>query len=374
MSERRTEGVRNGRKKKKRNPYSGIIKLFISIIILIVVVFICIRAGKSMFNIAKNTTNSDKNKTTSQASGEIIKVTIPEGASTADIASILRENGLISSEIGFRFSSRTEGFDGTYKHGTYDIEMGLDNESIMQLLQQGGTQNDKSRITIPEGYTVNQIAAYLEEKEIVTAEEFLNEINNGEFNFDFLDSIPPEREIKLEGYLFPDTYFLSENPTANEIINKMLVRFDEIYNDEYRTAVKNSKYSLDEIIRIASMIESEIRMPDERARASGVIYNRLNIDMPLQIDSTVLYAKGLKKEVVTFDDLEIDSPYNTYQNKGLPVGPICNPGAEAIKAAIFPEENKFLYYVLKDRTSGEHIYTETYDEFLKAKEKYKQNF
>ena len=154
----------------------------------------------------------------------------------------------------------------------------------------------------------------------------------------------------------------------------MLTRFNDFYTEENIKKAENLGLTFDEAIIVASIVEKEISAPNERAIAAGVIYNRLEINMPLQIDSTVLYAMGVTKEVVTYNDLETDSPYNTYTNKGLPKGPISNPGQAAIEAALNPDDNDYIYYVLKDRTSGEHYYTNNYDDFLKAKEQYKAQF
>lgn len=358
------------RKKRKRrhNFKVEIFRLIFSIFMICITVFFVYNISMFTYNYAKDTAQKSKDTT-----GEDVEVNIPEGSTTRDIAEILQNNGVISSTIMFRVESRLNDYDGSFKQGRYILNTGMSNEDIMEKLKSGKTSNENSKITIPEGYTVEQIASLVEEKGIATADEFKKEVNEGEFEYSFLRNVPA-RENALEGYLFPDTYFIDSEETAHDLIVKMLNRFNNIYNDEYQSKVESSEYTLDQIITIASLIESEIRIPEEREIASGVIYNRLNQDMPLQIDSTVLYAKNLKKEVVTYDDLEIDSPYNTYKNKGLPIGPICNPGEAAIKAAIYPQTNNYLFYVLRDRTSGQHVYTETYDEFLKAKEQYKAEF
>ena len=244
----------------------------------------------------------------------------------------------------------------------------------MNILSSGSNISEKNKITIPEGYTVAEIGEYLEEKGIVTADDFLNTANTVDFDFKFIKDIPEGRTNRLEGYLFPDTYYISDNATSEEIINKMLTRFNDFYTEENIKKAESLGLTFDEAIIVASIVEKEISAPSERSIAAGVIYNRLEIDMPLQIDSTVLYAMGTTKEVVTYDDLETDSPYNTYTNKGLPKGPISNPGQAAIEAALNPDDNDYIYYVLKDRTSGEHYYTNNYDDFLKTKEQYKAQF
>jgi UPF0755 protein len=239
----------------------------------------------------------------------------------------------------------------------------------MELLQTGVVFDDV-KFTVPEGYTTKQIAAKAEEAGICTAEEFIEECNTGSFDFEFVKNLP-DRDLKLEGYLFPDTYYVKEDTTAYDLIQAMLARFEQMYTKEYQNAVAASGYSLDELVTVASVIEKEIKLDEERPRAAGVIYNRLKEDMPLQVDATVLYAMGIVKEDITEVDLQYDSPYNTYKVKGLPVGPISNPGEASFQAALYPENNKYLYYVVEAKGQNNHVFCETYDDFLAAKANYK---
>ncbi|WP_313528004.1 endolytic transglycosylase MltG [Anaerotignum sp.] len=301
--------------------------------------------------------------------GETVTVTIPEGASTSSIAEILKENKLIKSTFMFRVSSKLDGFDGTYQQGTYEIDKGLNKTQIMELLQTGVVFDDV-KFTVPEGYTTKQIAQKAEEMGICTAAEFIEECNTGSFDFEFVKNLP-DREFKLEGYLFPDTYYIKEETTAHDLINAMLKRFEQMYTKEYQNVVASSGYTLDELVTIASVIEKEIKVDEERPRAAGVIYNRLKEGMPLQVDATVLYAMGIVKEDITTVDLQYDSPYNTYKVSGLPIGPISNPGELSFKAALYPEDNKYIYYVVEAKGQNNHVFCETYDEFLKAKANYK---
>lgn len=351
------------RKRTKKNNAA----LITAIIVLIIVVFLVFKIIGAAFSLGGSYVNGGENESTT------VSFTIPSGASTRDIADILEENGLISSKLLFRISSKLNKYDGTYMQGDYEIEKGTDSEEIMKILQSGKVFSESIRITIPEGYTASQIAEAAESAGICTYDEFINEMNNGEFDFEFTKNLP-DRQYRLEGYLFPDTYDINKDGGARELIEKMLSRFNEIYTEFVEEGAKKSSYSMDELITIASIIESEIKFADERQTASGVIYNRLNMGMKLQMDATVQYAQGLRKEVVTYDDLSIDSPYNTYKVTGLPLGPISNPGKASLIAAVTPEDNDYIYYVLKDRTSGEHFYTSSYNEFLKAKEQYKSQF
>lgn len=349
---------RKGKRRKKRH-LSGLAWGLIVLVVALVIGGICFTFMNHLMNPPQEEVN---------LTGETVSITIPEGSGTEDIAKILKENKLIGSVFGFKLTSKLEGYDGTYKQGTYEVDTGLTKRQIMELLQSGKVSANL-KITIPEGYNVEQIAAKVAETEICTAEEFISECNYGTFNYDFLKDLP-DRKYKLEGYLFPDTYFLQEDMTAHDIVNMMLARFDKMYTEEYRKAVESSQYSLDEIVTIASMIEKEIKVEDERARAAGVIYNRLRDGITLGIDATVLYAVGKTSGELTQADLDIDSPYNTRKNQGLPLGPISNPGEPSFKAALYPETNEYLYYVVEAAGQDNHVFCKTYDEFLEAKAAY----
>lgn len=361
----RQEGhdIKNRRKNTKRKRKRKMTKKFKAILVLVIAIAFCF----ACFRFAKGLMMTDGS--TENLTGQTVSVTIPNGASTKDIAKILKENDLISSTITFRLSSKLNGYDGTYQQGNYDVDTGMTNTQIMALLQTGSVQNE-NKITIPEGFTVKQIAQRVEEKGICTADAFIQEVNNGTFPHTFLKDLP-QREYRLEGYLFPDTYFLTDEMTAHDLISMMLDRFEQMYTKTYQDAVATSGHTLDEIVNIASMIEKEISVDAERERAAGVIYNRLKQDMSLGIDATVLYAVGRTGGELTKADLETDSPYNTRLHKGLPLGPIANPGEASFKAALYPETNEYLYYVVEAAGKANHVFCKTNDEFLAAKEKYK---
>ena len=184
----------------------------------------------------------------------------------------------------------------------------------------------------------------------------------------------PTGNTVLKAIFYPDTYYLSGNETARDIIVMMLDRFEQIYNTSVKPYVSSSGYTLDQLVTVASMVEAEAMLDEERPVIAGVIYNRLDIDMYLQIDATVQYANQTKNEVVTETDLSVDSPYNTYKNKGLPIGPICSPGEASLSAAVQPEKHNYYYYVLKARGGSEHVFTENYEDFLTAKAAYQATF
>lgn len=369
MTKNRNELVFLAKRKKKKS--KGILVYLLYFICAIVACVIIFKAFNFAFSAGKNITGSSSDKVQQEEIGEDVKVTIPEGASTKEIAEILHKNDLIDSVVMFRLTSKMGDYDGKYRQGDYLIAKGTEDEEIMKILQSGVVYADAVKVTVPEGYTAKQIADTLEEAGVVTATEFLDEMNNGTFDYDFLKDVPT-RDNYLEGYLFPATYEIKSGATAHDIIVQFLDRFEITYNNVLKG--KDTDYTIDEIVTVASMIESEIQLDNERSVAAGVIYNRIKADMPLQIDSTVQYAISTRNEVVTTTDLEVDSPYNTYKYKGLPLGPISNPGEAALEAAANPNENNYIYYVVKERGSGEHVFAETYDEFLKAKQAYKNSF
>ena len=370
----REPSVRRKRRRRRRKSRAKRIIIIVAIAVAVVAAVIGISYG-----LGKHFANSylvaeeQQDVDVDMNSEETIAIEIPQGATTRDIASILKENGIIGSELSFRIKSRFSGADGTYNYGTFYLSKNMDTDQIISTLQGASQTSDTMRLTIPEGYTARQIAALVDEMGVVTSDDFINEMNNGTFDYAFLEDVP-KRDYYLEGYLFPDTYFLSGNETAHDIISMMLDRFEQVYNEDINDALASTDYTLDQIITIASMVESEAKLDEERPTIAGVIYNRLDIDMPLQIDSTVQYALATRNEVVTESDLQVDSPYNTYQNTGLPAGPICNPGEASILAALNPEEHNYYYYVLKEQGGSEHHFAENYDDFLEAKAQYQATF
>ncbi|MCP2239347.1 endolytic transglycosylase MltG [Thermoanaerobacterium thermosaccharolyticum] len=295
------------------------------------------------------------------------EVVIPSGSSTVEIAKILRSNNLIRSEWFFILRARIYDNGVQMKAGKYLLSSNMTTDEIIKKLKDGKSMVDTVKFTIPEGFTVSDIADRLQEMGIVSKDKFLSEAQNGEFNYDFLKNVPKDRPDRLEGYLFPDTYIVKEGTNEHDIINLMLSRFDEIYKSYIKGNEKNVGLSTDKVIIVASMIEKEAKIDKDRPLIAGVIYNRLNKNMKLQIDATVEYALGKHKDKLLFNDLKIDSPYNTYLHYGLPIGPISNPGLKSIQAALNPAKHDYYYYVAKG--DGSHIFSKTYIGQLEAENK-----
>jgi len=288
-----------------------------------------------------------------QKSAEIA-VKIPKNASTAQIGTILKEKGAIRSARSFSLYARLNGLDGAMKPGDYKLNTSMSLSSVIHVLNKGPI--DRVKITIPEGYTVAQIADLLEQQGLARQEGFLQALR-GPWQLMFLQGVPVS-QWGLEGYLFPDTYYLSTQSQPDKIAEMMLKNFGQVIADhDYIAQAEARGLTLHEAVTIASMVEREARVASERSRIAGVIFNRLKLGMPLQIDATVQYALGETKEQLLYKDLDVDSPYNTYKISGLPPGPIANPGWPSLEAAVKPESHNYLYYVAKP--DGTHAFAET---------------
>ena len=291
---------------------------------------------------------------------ENLTVDIPDGAGASVVSDLLYESGAIKHPTVFKLCSKFGNFDGQYKPGPITLHNGMSYVSILELLV---SERNIVKVIIPEGYTIKQIAETVATSGLCTADEFYSALDVSLYDYRFLSEIP-ERENRLEGYLFPATYEFFPGASAQEIVDAMLKRFDEVFTDEYYNRAKEVNVTVDEVVTMASIVERETNADGERAKVAGVFYNRINENMPLQSCATVQYILGENKPVLSESDTKIDSPYNTYKNPGLPVGPIASPGEECIKAALWPEKTDAFYFLLG--TDGEHIFSKTYEEHLKA--------
>lgn len=299
--------------------------------------------------------------------GVEVQVSIPQGASGDQIASILSQNHIIENPKDYYAAVRSLQADAQLKPGDYLFKTLQDPEEVVQQLIDGPNVEGVS-LTIPEGLTVEQTAQHVEQTYGISADEFLAQAkaSNYEGDYSFLKDAYND---SLEGYLYPKTYTFADDPTADDIIRAMLDQFVK----------ETSKLSLDDgpdgltsqqIITLASLVERESSIESERPEIASVIYNRLDAGMPLQIDAAIVYARGGGTGTVTYDDLEIDSPYNVYKNTGLTPGPICSPSISSIEAALEPADTNYLYYVLSASCDGTHVFSETYDEFLENRQAY----
>ncbi len=357
-------------KRKVRPVVKFIIRVLLNITVLVVAYFAITTVGKYFFERAYEIAMKPPPE---ERSRKEVVLTVKDGSSTREIAELLSKNELIDNVDLFLLSTSLKGLDGKLKSGTYHFNSRMDEDEMLILMQKGAIDENTIKITIPEGFTATQIAELLESNGLCTKTEFLDALNKQSYDYDFVVDLP-QRKMQLEGYLFPDTYYFKPEAAPEEMVSKMLYRFEEVYDKELRNDIEKQKLNLDDVIVMASIVEAEIKVPEERELAAAVIFNRLDEGMRLEMCSTVLYALGKKRERLSLSDLEVDSPYNTYKNTGLPEGPICSPGLSAIKAVLSPDTNDYLFFVLKDTNSGEHEFTNNYESFLQAKTKYKQMF
>lgn len=301
----------------------------------------------------------------SAGAGEKVVVKIAPQSSTSHIAAELKDKKLIHSAGYFKIYTEITGADRFLKPGKY-VFKGTENlKQIVGILKKGSSEFFS--FTIPEGYTVEQTVNLLDSKGIASREELYTAMKKGSFEFPFLNELP-EGQNRFEGFLFPDTYKIGTEADAEEIIQIMLGRFSEVYTPEYEARAKELGMSTYQVITLASIIEREARQPQDRPLVSAVFHNRLKKGMLLQSCATVQYALGEVKPVLYNTDLQIKSPYNTYLHQGLPPGPISAPGKDSIKAALYPANVSFLYFVAKP--DGFHVFSNTLKEHNEAKRKY----
>jgi UPF0755 protein len=291
-----------------------------------------------------------------------VKVTVSSGESVSGIATELRAKGLVKNAWLFRMYVRQTQAGPHIRAGQYLIPSGMTIPQILEMFENGDTIDTSIHVTFPEGYTVEQMAQRLKADHVCSSAAFLNEVEHGQFSEPFLKDVQTRKgtRFRLEGYLFPDTYDFGRGESAHMVVDEMLQSFQQNVVPLIEQT-KGSKQSLTDVVTIASMVESEAKVEGERPAIASVIYNRLkqNPPMKLQIDATVEYALGRHTNIVTYHDLQVNSPYNTYLNPGLPPGPICNPGMESIEAALHPKHTSYLYYVAKNDGTGEHYFATT---------------
>lgn len=306
-----------------------------------------------------------------------IEVVIPNGASASRIASLLYyargadEPGLIVSTASFKVYVDFTGRSSALKAGTYVLSRNMTIPEIVNILCAGNEARRVTRFTMPEGYTAAQIAQALFEAGILDdQEEFLALCKDGTLlSAAYLDPLlnASDRRYALEGYLFPDTYEVYEDAAAADILKKMLNRFTVVFTEQDALRAKELGLTTDQVITLASMIEREAAAAEDFPRVSAVFHNRLKQGMALESCATLSYALGVKKYTFTESELNTVSPYNTYRNKGLPVGPICNPGRTAIQAALYPSEEYlnegYLYFCnMNPKQTNQLAFARSYEE------------
>jgi len=277
---------------------------------------------------------------------QIFKVRKGEGLK--EISEHLEEAGFIRSKFWFTVYVFYKKWSGQLQAGEYTLSPALNIKEIAQKIKKGEVNSSEIKVTIPEGFDLKKIDARLSQLGLIQKGELLQY---------------PE----LEGYLFPDTYFFDKNAGVEEIIKKMRDNF-EIHLKEFKGEIEKQRKTLKEIIIMASLLEKEVPTYQDQRIAAGIFWKRLADGYPLQSCATIAYILGVDKWRYSQEDTQIDSPYNTYRNVGLPPGPICNPGLSAIKAAIYPQETDYYYFLSKP--NGETIFSKTLEEHNHWKAEY----
>lgn len=298
-------------------------------------------------------------------SPKTMMITVRAGANSVNIAQLLAEQGLIRSQVAFRFYVSAHKLDDRLQAGEYNLNTGLSIPEIASRLANGETAS--FTFTIPEGFTLAQIVDRLAERKLVNSEKFMDLVAHGQFDYDFLQGLP-EGPKRLEGYLFPDTYQITPRTTEEQIIHMMLTRFSREITPEFKAAAAQQGLTVNQAVIMASVIEREAQRDEERPKVAAVFLNRLKKDWRLESCATIQYALGQPKARLLDKDLQIDSPYNTYRNNGLPPGPIASPGSQSLQAAVNPAKTNSMFFVVFE--DGKHIFSQTLQEHNKAKAAY----
>jgi UPF0755 protein len=302
-------------------------------------------------------------------SGRPVSVTISQGDTPSQVADQLHSKHLIRSRDAFVYYMRLSGGAGRLQAGDFSLSPNMSIAKIATTLQSG--QLEQLSVAFPEGYTLKLMAKTAEKAGLGTADQYTAAASDPTWSYDFLAAKP--KDASLEGYLFPDTYSVNRTASVRDLIKRQLDQFGAVFSADLRAqaaqaTAERPAQSIQSIVILASIVEREVNRDPDRALVCSVLYNRLRINQPLQVDATVLYALGEWKAALTANDLKVSSPYNTYLRPGLPPGPIANPGAAAIKACIKPEKSDYLFYFTDPK--GVTHFERTASEFSSDIQKY----
>lgn len=288
---------------------------------------------------------------------------INRGEGSKEIALNLEKAGLVKWAPFFRIYVLTTGTAKKLQTGSYLLLSSMSISKIAEKISSGDVI--KLKVTIPEGFNLVQIEEEMKVQglDLQCKSQKLSSYINA---YDFLKTYP--NQASLEGYLFPDTYYFPYQISNEDIIKLMLNNFDSKLTPDLREEIKKQKKTVFEIVTAASLIEKEVRTKEDKEIVSGILWKRIDSNIPLQIDATIAYLTGKQSTKISLEETKIDSPYNTYKYRGLPVGPICNPGIESIKAAIYPKESAYWFYLSTPK--GETIFSRNLDEHNIAKARY----
>ncbi|MDD6203986.1 MAG: endolytic transglycosylase MltG [Firmicutes bacterium] len=336
------------------------ISIYVLSVLLVIIIVTC------SFNLVNNAFFAPVDP----GNDEPVMLVVGSGSSMSAVASKLDKMGLIKSKWGIKLLADFTNRSGKVKAGEYILDRTMSVNEILDILTQPSPVQLTARVTITEGMGVEAMAALLEEKGVINnKEDFIKACSDlSAFEqYDFIKQLAGRDGVRyeLEGYLFPDTYDFYLDSSASSVINKLLARFVQIYTDEYAAKAEELGMSMNEVVTLASIVQSE-GLTKDFAKISAVFHNRLESDMYLGSDVCIQYAINQKKLVLTTEELNVDSPYNMHKNKGLPPGPICSPGKQAIEAVLNPDPDiisgKYYYFTLTDPATGELAFSKTYEE------------
>ena len=358
-------------RKKETSIIKKIMKYFMIALLVIVLV-----GGFFTWNYIKGETQP-----VDTAQTELVSFEIEQGASVKEVSKALEEEGIIRNSKLFNFYLKFKNVSG-FKSGLYHVSKSMTLDEIIAELSGQGKDKDQNatKVLIREGEQLTDIAKEVEKSTKYSAEDFMAKVQDEDFLRYLVQKFPKlltqsyngyQVKYVLEGYLFPATYDMNDSKTLQMLITEMVAKTDEVMS-KYYDKILASDYTLQEIMALASLIEKEGTKLEDRKKISSVFHNRIKENMKLQTDVSVQYALGEHKEALSLDDLEVDSPYNLYQNYGVGPGPYNSPSEDAIVAAIEPEKTDYLYF-LADIKTKEIYYAKTYEEHLELKAKYIDN-
>lgn len=358
-------------RKKETSIIKKIMKYFMIALLVIVLV-----GGFFTWNYIKGETQP-----VDTAQTELVSFEIEQGASVKEVSKALEKEGIIRNSKLFNFYLKFKNVSG-FKSGLYHVSKSMTLDEIIAELSGQGKDKDQNatKVLIREGEQLTEIAKEVEKSTKYSAEDFMAKVQDEDFLRYLVQKFPKlltqsyngyQVKYVLEGYLFPATYDMNDSKTLQMLITEMVAKTDEVMS-KYYDKILASDYTLQEIMAMASLIEKEGTKLEDRKKISSVFHNRIKENMKLQTDVSVQYALGEHKEALSFEDLEVDSPYNLYQNYGVGPGPYNSPSEDSIVAALEPEKTDYLYF-LADIHTKEIYYAKTYEEHLELKAKYIDN-
>ncbi len=332
---------------------SSIVKIFLAV--LVVLFFVALAVVAWEIYVPK-----------SLAASPVIPYAIQKGMGEEDIAFQLEAGGIIKSSFFFNLYVVATGQHSKLQAGKYTISLSMSIDTIVKKFVSGDVVKEK--IVLFEGWNAKAMGQYLESQDLYHKKDFLDAAKKN-FSREFLFLRSKPKDLSLEGYLFPDTYYVNDGESVDDFLRQMLYNFDRKLTPDLKIEIAAQHKTIFQIITMASIIEKEVRSPQDKKIVSGILWKRIANNIPLQVDSTVNYATGRSDARVAVKDTFIDSPYNTYKYKGLPLGPISNPGLDSILAAMYPKKTDYWYYLSADGSS-KTIFSKTFEEHAAAAAKY----